>query len=564
VILNSFKNKVILPVAAVLVALTSLLTVFTTVEFLSYSDTLTSEKIAANAKALRFYLNKCNSYSKVAAISTSDDKELAEAVKARDRREIIRILTPMLELYQVNFFTVTDEHGAILARTHEPDNFGDTIINQRNIRNAADGKITTHFEAGTRVKVSVRTGAPIYDEEGALVGIVSAGIRFDTDEVVDELKDIFLSDVSVFFGDTRITTTVIIDGRRITGMKMDPAVAKAVLEEKTEYSKNVDILGVKYKTFYMPVLNESGEAFAAFFIGAPLAELKAASDTLVRNIIAISLLGLAVSIIIMYQIVSSVSRPLIQLSKNVNEIENGNFNISIDTKQSDEVGNVSRSLQKLVHTVRELINGINTTISENQKGKAYSIDTKAFRGAYQTLAERIVELSDFSTKDKLTGLANRRTFDFRLNLEWNRAMRDSTPLSLLILDVDRFKNFNDTYGHQQGDTVLQMVADTLTQSIKRGIDFVARWGGEEFVVLLPNTSTNGAMHVAEKIRARVEEAEIKCANSETPRKVTISIGVSTQTPATGSPIDNLISKADEALYSAKNAGRNRVCLSLSR
>jgi diguanylate cyclase (GGDEF)-like protein len=159
--------------------------------------------------------------------------------------------------------------------------------------------------------------------------------------------------------------------------------------------------------------------------------------------------------------------------------------------------------------------------------------------------------------DPLTNMHNRRSFDERLRMEWNQAIRESTPISLLMMDLDRFKSLNDTYGHQQGDVVLQTIAKVFPHSFKRPADFAARWGGEEFIVLLPNTPLAGALDVAERIRTDVENTLIPCTDGSTLR-ITLSIGVNSQTPTKDSLIDTFISGADKALYAAKEAGRNRV------
>jgi diguanylate cyclase (GGDEF)-like protein len=166
-------------------------------------------------------------------------------------------------------------------------------------------------------------------------------------------------------------------------------------------------------------------------------------------------------------------------------------------------------------------------------------------------------INHLSMFDQMTDIPNRRSFDGRLRVEWNRAIREHMPISLLMIDVDKFKNYNDTYGHQQGDLVLQTVAKIFSQSAKRSGDIAARWGGEEFVILLPNTMMPGALDIAEKIRADVEAVAIPCADGSTT-KVTVSIGINTQTPAHGNSIDAFISNADKALYEAKAQGRNRV------
>jgi len=167
-------------------------------------------------------------------------------------------------------------------------------------------------------------------------------------------------------------------------------------------------------------------------------------------------------------------------------------------------------------------------------------------------------INHLSTTDQLTGIPNRRSFNLQVNKEWGRNMRDKKPLSLMILDIDRFKVFNDTYGHQQGDEVLRIIATALKDSLRRSSDFAARWGGEEFVILLPNTDMSGALINAERIRENIEQIPITISNVHTVG-VTVSIGVTTIIPAQEINQSELISQADKALYTAKEKGRNMVC-----
>jgi len=169
------------------------------------------------------------------------------------------------------------------------------------------------------------------------------------------------------------------------------------------------------------------------------------------------------------------------------------------------------------------------------------------------------KIEQLSMSDQLTSLPNRRSFEKRMNEEWSRASRDKTPLSILMIDIDRFKKYNDTYGHQQGDAALCALAEVLTSTLKRSIDFAARWGGEEFIVLLPNTDINGASDVAQQIRECVQNKEI-LNNNKMMTKITVSIGINNYSYGSSGTIEDFIQKADVALYDAKNSGRNRVCL----
>ncbi len=168
------------------------------------------------------------------------------------------------------------------------------------------------------------------------------------------------------------------------------------------------------------------------------------------------------------------------------------------------------------------------------------------------LEEKNAALLNSSLTDGLTGCHNRRAFQLRLDEEHQRALRYDTPLSLLMIDVDHFKQFNDVYGHVAGDEVLRRVAHLLT-SAARTNDYVARYGGEEFTVILPNTAGEGALSVAERLRKSIETAQW------TQRKVTVSAGASTLIGSAMSA-EELLIEADQALYQAKRMGRNRSFL----
>jgi len=175
------------------------------------------------------------------------------------------------------------------------------------------------------------------------------------------------------------------------------------------------------------------------------------------------------------------------------------------------------------------------------------------------LISQFREIEHLSMSDQLSGLPNRRSFEMRINEEWDRASRELTPLSIMMVDIDHFKKYNDTYGHQQGDVALQAVAEMFSKALRRPSDFVARWGGEEFILLLPNTDSGGAYDVAENIRRLAENMEI-LAPDKSLTKLTVSIGVNTRVHGQSITLEKFISLTDMALYTAKNRGRNKVCV----
>jgi diguanylate cyclase (GGDEF)-like protein len=173
------------------------------------------------------------------------------------------------------------------------------------------------------------------------------------------------------------------------------------------------------------------------------------------------------------------------------------------------------------------------------------------------LQQANLELDRLSNTDYLTGLFNRRYFEEALDREWKRSLREHTSLTMVMMDIDYFKQYNDHYGHIEGDYCLQQVAKMLLESVNRPADVVARFGGEEFVILLPNTDEKASL-VAERCRAAVEELCLPHAKSAVSQFVTVSIGVATVRPAANLSIRTLTKCADQALYKAKADGRNRV------
>jgi two-component system chemotaxis family response regulator WspR len=189
-----------------------------------------------------------------------------------------------------------------------------------------------------------------------------------------------------------------------------------------------------------------------------------------------------------------------------------------------------------------------------QRDEAY----RALRVSQQQLLDTNLVLQRLMNSDGLTGLSNRRHFDEYLELEWRRAIREQTQLSLMMIDVDYFKAYNDNFGHLEGDEALRQVAKAIRASCSRPSDLPARYGGEEFALVLPNTSPGGARLLAEKLRQTVASMKIPHIAPGEGASLTVSIGLSTVVPQVGSHSRQVIQSADQGLYAAKHNGRNQV------
>lgn len=191
----------------------------------------------------------------------------------------------------------------------------------------------------------------------------------------------------------------------------------------------------------------------------------------------------------------------------------------------------------------------------NLSGDAYGLVAIQDLRTFKTREDSLRALSE---RDPLTGVANRRLFDRDYHREWYRAVRNQTPIAIVMVDVDAFKAYNDYHGHPGGDACLQTLAGILSSVLRRSTDTLARYGGEEFIYLLPGFGEAEAQSQAEELRTRLECANIPHGRSEVSRWVTVSAGVAAMTPGQQDNMQDLINRADAALYEAKSSGRNQV------
>ncbi len=220
---------------------------------------------------------------------------------------------------------------------------------------------------------------------------------------------------------------------------------------------------------------------------------------------------------------------------------------------------VLQPLQKMADTMSQVRAGkADIRVEGMGPSREFTSIGESFNAMLSSLEESEKRLKQLAENDPLLDIPNRRLLDETLHSEWRRMSRESEAMSLLMIDVDLFKNYNDHYGHQAGDECLKRVTQAICHVVNRPADFVARFGGEEFVVLLPVTKDKGAMQIAEAIQQRMQKISIPHATSDVAEYVTLSIGVSCMVPSPSEHVDYLVAHADQALYRAKTGGRNRI------
>jgi diguanylate cyclase (GGDEF)-like protein len=264
----------------------------------------------------------------------------------------------------------------------------------------------------------------------------------------------------------------------------------------------------------------------------------------------VSLLAATVVVLVIAVLLGqSITKPVIDLVYVATLIAQGDLSRRIEHMPKDELGLLAVAFNQMADKLIEANQYLEQKIN---------VRTKELLRANAHLQKMGQTLERLSLEDELTGIANRRAFDQLLASEWQRCQRNHTPLALLLLDIDFFKQYNDSLGHQAGDQCLRQVAQLLHQYGQRGGDLVARYGGEEFVVLLPNTTLTDSLKIAQRIHQTLAQQALPHPNSKIGTCVTVSIGVGVISPAPRLDSHDFIASVDAALYRAKKLGRNRT------
>jgi len=436
----NMKWKIILPMLGILIALVITTIIFSSMRFSGYTNILFNERIEVAVNGLKKFMSDCKNDSRIAAVSAAADKDLQKAIDTRDREEIIRLLTNSLDLYHVDFFTISDEKGVTFARTHIPGEYGDSIMNQTSISEALKGNVCTTIEEGTFVMLAVCTGVPVYNSGGKLIGAISAGVRFDINQTLDILKDHYDADFSVIYRGERIATTIFLNGERITGSKIAPQVMEQIYSTKKEYYGDVDILGVNYSAFFMPILDASGDVFSIIYAGCPNTKLILERNAMQMSVVLIGLAGLVVSVIMLFFVAGRTLKPAKQLARLVSEVTHGNMDVEMNNNGAakDEIGLLTRDIYSLVHVVKSILGDLSRLTFDLDKYSTIDleIDANRYSGSYKKIIDGIKILADsissmkktMAIMDYLDTMIYVVDFDYSL-LYINRSMADTYILN---------------------------------------------------------------------------------------------------------------------------------------
>ncbi len=334
--------------------------------------------------------------------------------------------------------------------------------------------------------------------------------------LIDQIHEDTGLDITIFYQDTRILTTILgSDGQRIIGTGAAETILNDVLYTGNAKFYNNALVGAEtYFSYYTPLVNSDGTISGMLFVGKPRAEVDRAVQQTLYPLIGAVLITCIIMSLAIARYTKGLVKTLVKIRNYVTAVSSGNLDATLAKSalgRDDELGEISYSIQNMHRSLR-------------------------------TLAEQ----------DTLTGLHNRRCANRKLEQALQKSAKTGAPLCLALSDIDFFKKINDSYGHECGDIVLKQVAQTMNSYIRK-CGFVARWGGEEFLIVLDQSSLSESKQVLEELRVAVSNLEIPYEGQII--YLTITIGL---VENDGSGMDNLLRMADNALYEGKTAGRNRV------
>ncbi|MCL2765244.1 MAG: ATP-binding protein [Treponema sp.] len=401
----NLNGKIIFPSVIILFLLVVMITVYSSFIYNRFTTLLNQRNINFVESNLKGDLERYEHNSRAAAVSVTRFKEVIEAVRERDREKIIEVLIPMVDLFDITYFTVADENGFTLARTYEPLHYGDPIFGVQNIKDAMNGIVSTYYESGPVINISVHTGAPVYDTDGTLIGVISAGVRLDENESVDKLKERFNAEFSVFLGRTRIATTIIIDGERITSTQMDEDFYRNFNKYGTNHFDSYSLMGRYYHAFLHPFTDANNEIFAMMIIGISNEEQIRERNHLTIYNALVGLSCLVLAVFALMNIITKITKPVNKLVELVSGVTQGNLNVDIDRIQSvdDEIGLLSYDIYMLIDVVKSMVDDLSHLTKElNASGDIkFQIDSDKYSGSYKEIIEGINALcNSISMKNK--------------------------------------------------------------------------------------------------------------------------------------------------------------------
>ena len=301
------------------------------------------------------------------AVSISQNYRLMNALENQNFDQMKSALDELNQYLEADTISITDLEGNVMIRQHEPSKLGDNISNQTNVQEALEGKVLTTLEPGALVKLSCRTGAPVRNEKGDIIGTVVTGYTFENSDFLDELKALHNTELTIFANDIRIATTITQNGERAVGTSLNEKIAKIVLEEGKPYTGKADILGVPHITEYMPLRNTEGKIVGVIFAGLSEAAANKATRDSILHMAAAAILIIAICAFILFRFMNkNIKQPMYKLTEVSTMLAQGHLDVEVESATSskkDEVGLLNEAMYQMVRQLKAYISDITQVLS---------------------------------------------------------------------------------------------------------------------------------------------------------------------------------------------------------
>ncbi len=349
---NSIRSKLVVFVIALLVVVAGATLGAVLYFFTDYADSSAKEQARSGVEGLHNLLEDAKLEMKAKATMIAANPDIVRAVETKDTSQVLAVMAKILKEAPIDSVMITDNAGVVIARTHAPTQKGDSVITQNGVSEAIKGNATAAIEPGTTVKLSAKAGAPVRNAQGQVIGVVSPGVTLSKNETVDNAKKLFNVDTTLFLGDVRESTTIMIDGKRQVGTKLDPKIADIVLKQGKRFDGEATILGMPYLTSYEPIVGPEGKPIGVLFAGRSLVDAHAARNKMGMAVGVATLLALILAFVATLFMAKRITDPLRQMGE---ALASGDLTRTLDVNTKDEVGVMSQHFNTMVVELRTLV-----------------------------------------------------------------------------------------------------------------------------------------------------------------------------------------------------------------
>lgn len=437
---DSIKLK-LLSIISILIFIIAATTIVSVVHFFNiYTNELYGQYVTGGMDTIVNNIEDSKNNVKGYATLFASRPDIIQMIESKDADKLFQVMEPIVKQANLDFVTITDNTGNVILRTHDRDKKGDSVSNQYNVQKALKGECVSVIEEGTAVKLSVRAGAPVKNSQGQVVGVISTGYDLTKEKFVDDIKNKFKVEVTLFLKDERISTTITENGKRIIGTKVSSNIADKVLKQNKDYEGVAEILNSSYKGLYKPLIGPENNTIGIIFTGKSMADFNALRIKIIINILIATNVAIIITIIILYMWLNKrIVNPIKKISSVLERAAQGDLTLTSDNKIKGigEIRTLEKSAQDMndntLNTIK-MIHGTSKDIDSHSQN--LNVISEEMVSASTEIAKAVNEVA-VGTSNQVGQLNNIVTAVNKFSLELDKIVKDINEVEL------NSKNIND-------------------------------------------------------------------------------------------------------------------------